>query len=158
MKKLYEINPDLRGYATDPRTRRYLSPRRIVLTRGGAKDAENLIGEKPCQITLGGGSDLCTLSNGGAGSERAAVLLDYGTEICGSCRVMVHGITGDGARVNLRVRFGESVSEALTPLGVKNAGCDHANRDSVINVAFSAPTRRTRAASALSMSSCLTTI
>ena len=98
MKKLYEINPDLRGYATDPRTRRYLSPRRIVLTRGGAKDAENLIGEKPCQITLGGGSDLCTLSNGGAGSERAAVLLDYGTEICGSCRVMVHGITGDGAR------------------------------------------------------------
>ena len=96
MKKLYEINPDLRGYATDPRTRRYLSPRRIVLTRGGAKDAENLIGKKPCQITLGGGDDLCTLSNGGAGSERAAVLLDYGTEICGSCRVMVHGITGDG--------------------------------------------------------------
>lgn len=136
MKKLYEINPDLRGYATDPRTRRYLSPRRIVLTRGGAKDAENLIGKKPCQITLGGGSDLCTLSNGGADSERAAVLLDYGTEICGSCRVMVHGITGDGARVNLRVRFGESVSEALTPLGVKNAGCDHANRDSVINVGF----------------------
>lgn len=136
MKKITDINPALAGYATDPRTRRYLSPTRIVYTHGEVSGADRLIGEKPCQITLGGGSDLCTLTNKPESSEKACVVLDYGTEICGSARIMVFGINADGGRVNLRVRFGESVSEAMTPLGVKNATCDHANRDIIMNVGF----------------------
>lgn len=136
MKKLTDINPALTGYATDPRTRRYLSPTRIVCTNGDVNGAEQLIGEKPCQITLGGGNDLCTLTNKPGCSEKAYVVLDYGTEICGSARIMVFGINADGGRVNLRVRFGESVSEAMTPLGVKNTTCDHANRDILMNVGF----------------------
>ena len=41
-----------------------------------------------------------------------------------------------GNRVNLKVRFGESVSEAMTPYPEKGSTNDHANRDMVLNVGF----------------------
>ncbi|MEE0835844.1 MAG: alpha-L-rhamnosidase [Clostridia bacterium] len=136
MKKIGDINPSLAGYAADPRVRRYLSPVRIVKIFGDASGAENLIGEKACQITLGGGEDVCTLSNVTGCSENAGVLLDYGTEISGTARIMVFGVNSGTGRADLHIRFGESVSEALSDLGEKNSCCDHANRDDMINVGF----------------------
>lgn len=136
MKKIGDINPCLKGYASDPRTRRYLSPVRIVRSYGNVSGTENLIGDKACQITLGGGEDVCTLSNSKGCSERAGILLDYGTEISGSARIMVFGVSGRTGRADLHIKFGESVSEALSDLGEKNSCCDHANRDEIINVGF----------------------
>ncbi len=136
MKKIGDINPCLKGYASDPRTRRYLSPVRIVRSYGNVLGTENLIGDKACQITLGGGEDVCTLSNSKGCSERAGILLDYGTEISGSARIMVFGVSGRTGRADLHIKFGESVSEALSDLGEKNSCCDHANRDEIINVGF----------------------
>lgn len=69
-------------------------------------------------------------------SENAGVLLDYGTEISGTVRIMVFGVNSGTGRADLHIRFGESVSEALSDLGEKNSCCDHANRDEMINVGF----------------------
>lgn len=135
MKKITDINPALAGYATDPRTRRYLSPTRIVYTHGEVSGADRLIGEKPCQITLGGGATSARLQISRKALKKHVL---FSTTVRKYAVGAHNGIryNADGGRVNLRVRFGESVSEAMTPLGVKNATCDHANRDIVMNVGF----------------------
>lgn len=46
------------------------------------------------------------------------------------------GVSGRTGRADLHIKFGESVSEALSDLGEKNSCCDHANRDEIINVGF----------------------
>lgn len=121
MKKIGNINPSLAGYAADPRVRRYLSPVRIVKIFGNASGAENLIGEKACQINARRAERMSgTLSNVTGCSENAGVLLDYGTEISGTARIMVFGVNSGTGRADLHIRFGESVSEALSDLGEKN--------------------------------------
>ena len=128
--KFKTINPD----ETDPRTRRYLTPVRVVTLRGDVKNADTLLEQRTNQITLGGGVG-CELHNG-KGGERAGVLVDFGREFNGAARVMVWGVSGASNRADLQIRFGESVMEALTPLGVKNTTNDHADRDVVMNVGF----------------------
>ncbi len=139
MSNITEKFPVLNSNNVDPRARRYLTPKRIVLTSGNVVNAEYLLSEKDNQITLGVG-DNCTLENK-KGSPNAAVLVDFGMEFAGSARIMLGHVkgkksVGDNERADILVRFGESVSEALTPIGVKNATNDHAIRDSVYNVGF----------------------
>ncbi|MBO4869075.1 MAG: alpha-L-rhamnosidase [Clostridia bacterium] len=124
----------LRSDQTDPRTRRYLTPKRIVLTKGNVASANTLLIEKDNQVALTE-PVLCVLKNDAEG-ENAAVLVDFGIEFSGSARIMVVGVGGGNPRANILVRTGESVMEALTPLGVKNTTNDHANRDRVMNVGF----------------------
>ena len=125
----------LRSDQTDPRTRRYLTPKRIVLTKGEVHNAKSLLTEKDNQISLNE-PVVCTLKNGEDG-EHAAVLVDFGIEFSGSSRIMVVSVQGEETnRVDLLVRTGESVMEALTPLGVKNTTNDHAIRDRVMSVSF----------------------
>ena len=134
MARLTEKFAALQSDVTDPRTRRYLTPKRVVLTKGTVKGAETLLIEKDNQIALSEPVS-CYMKNGEDG-EHAAVLVDYGIEFSGSSRIMVIGAEGEGGRVNLLVRTGESVMEALTPLGEKNTTNDHANRDRILNVGF----------------------
>ncbi|MHB1154834.1 MAG: alpha-L-rhamnosidase-related protein [Eubacteriales bacterium] len=134
MSHVSDIFPTLAGYNTDPRTRRYLAPKRIMWTCGNVFNAEALLEPKSSQITLGSGN-ACVLENK-AGQPKAAILLDYGIEISGSARLMIWGVNGKGNRANLHVRFGESAMEAMTDFGVKNTTNDHANRDMMINVGF----------------------
>ncbi|MBQ7725589.1 MAG: alpha-L-rhamnosidase, partial [Clostridia bacterium] len=54
------------------------------------------------------------------------VLLDFGKEICGGVRLITHSVSG---MAKFHIRFGESITEAMTPLGTKNAGNDHSPRD-----------------------------
>lgn len=115
------------GY-TDDRVRKYLLPVRIVKTVGAAENAEKLLDERPTQAFLGA-FDGCTLSGKGAG-----VLIDFGSEFHGSLRITTNMINGGVNFASLRVRFGESVSEAMAEPGYKNAGCDHACRDQVIRM------------------------
>lgn len=124
----------LNGSLTDPRTRRYLVPKRIVLTQGDVKNAESLLSEKTNQITLDPGNG-CVLENHPF-KPHAAILVDFGIEFPGSMRLMVWSVKGKHNRADVLVRFGESVSEAMTPLFKKNTTNDHAIRDRVMNVGF----------------------
>lgn len=134
MNHVSDIFPSLAGYNTDPRTRRYLAPKRVMWTSGNVVNADALLEEKSSQITLGSGN-ACVLENR-QGQPKAALLLDYGIEINGSARLMIWGVAGRNNRADLRVRFGESAMEAMTDLGIKNTTNDHANRDMKINVGF----------------------
>ncbi len=139
MANITEKFPVLNSANVDPRTRRYLTPKRIVQTSGSVTNSEYLLVEKDNQITLDVG-DTCVLENK-KGEPNASVLVDFGMEFAGSARIMIGRVkgkksVGDAERVDIRVRFGESVSEALNPIGVKNSTNDHAIRDSVYNVGF----------------------
>lgn len=102
----------------------YITPTKIVLTDGNVKNAESLLKTKTAQIGLGE-NDLTIVSG------NARVVLDFGREICGGVRILTHYING-GKPVG--IRFGESVSEAITPLGVKNATNDHSPRDFLVEI------------------------
>ena len=130
--KVNEKFEALNGKETDPRTRRYLAPRRVVLTEGDVRDPETLLRERSNQITLVTGEN-CTLRNQ-PGKPHAKILLDFGIEFAGSVRLMIWGTQGPNNRADINVRFGESVMEALTPIREKNTTNDHAIRDRVMNV------------------------
>lgn len=123
---------DLRGRDTDPRTRRYLVPKRVVLTEGDVSGTEALLQERSNQITLVTGEN-CTMKNQ-PGQPHAKLVLDFGMEFSGSVRLMIWGVMGPNNRADINVRFGESVMEAITPIGEKNTTNDHAIRDRVMNV------------------------
>ncbi len=122
----------LNGQVTDPRTRRYLAPKRVVLTEGDVQNPESLLQERSNQITLVTAAN-CTLHNQ-PGKPHAKIVLDFGIEFAGSVRLMIWGVQGPNNRANINVRFGESVMEAITPLFEKNTTNDHAIRDRVMNV------------------------
>jgi alpha-L-rhamnosidase len=62
------------------------------------------------------------------------ILLDFGRELHGGVQITVGSCT-DSKPVRLRVRFGESVSEAMSDVGgSKNATNDHAIRDQTVLV------------------------
>jgi alpha-L-rhamnosidase len=81
----------------DPRVRRYVLPARIVWTQGGVEGAERLLtrSDPPCVLR-----------------GPASLLVDFGRELHGGARFEVPH-TGSGKPVRARVRFGESVSEAM---------------------------------------------
>ncbi len=88
----------------DPRVRQYVTPARIVWQTDGARaprNPENLL--KP-------GNGPCVLQNNG---EAPGIVLDFGREIHGSVQI-ANGWTKDHRPVRVRVRFGESVSEAMS--------------------------------------------
>lgn len=123
---------ELNGKYTDPRTRRYLSPLRIVKTFGDVSGAENLLGDHYPQVAMRV-KNICSLENK-KDKPHAAILLDFGIEFSGSLRLFTHSSIKGGADV--RIRLGESVGEALTPAGERGACNDHANRDVVMNLPF----------------------
>lgn len=134
MAKLTDKYEALKSDVTDPRTRRYLTPKRVVLTKGKVERAETLLIEKENQISLNEPVS-CLLKNGEDG-ENAAVLVDFGIEFSGSARIMIVSVEGKNGRADILLRTGESVMEALTPIGEKNTTNDHATRDRVMNVGF----------------------
>lgn len=141
MAKVYDKFRQLSGHGTDPRTRRYINPVRIVWTSeadgGDVNGAENLLKVREEQISFGC-SDACILRNH-PGAPKASVLVDYGTEINGTVRVLIWsaGSTKEPKnRCNIRIRRGESVMETMAELGEKNTTNDHSNRDIVWNVGF----------------------
>ncbi len=132
--KINEKIEALNGSMTDPRTRRYLAPKRVVVTEGNVTNPEVLLEERSNQITLVPGA-ACTMVNK-PGEPNAKIVLDYGCEFPGSIRLMIWSVKGPGNRCDINVRTGESVMEALTPITVKNTTNDHAIRDRVMNVGF----------------------
>jgi alpha-L-rhamnosidase len=120
--------------AVDPRVRRYIVPSRVVWhsTEAGAvvETPERLLQRGSGQVTLSS-SAACVMRNSG---RAPGILLDFGRELAGGVQIAVSDLkaVGDhGKTVRLRVRFGESVSEAMSELGEKNSQTDHAVRDQV---------------------------
>ncbi len=134
MVKVNDKFSNLNSSLADPRTRRYLVPKRIVFTQGDVKNADTLLNEKTNQITLDPGKG-CILKNHRF-KKNAAILVDFGIEFPGSMRLMCWNVKGKRGRADILVRFGESVSEAMTPIFKKNTTNDHAIRDRIMNVGF----------------------
>jgi hypothetical protein len=87
----------------DPRIRQYVIPTRIVWQTTGAAAPENP------EALLGNGKGTCVLRNTG---EAPGILLDFGRELHGGI-LLENGITKKHGPTRVRVRFGESVSEAM---------------------------------------------
>ena len=110
----------------DVRTRTIVPPQRIVAMSDGLKDAAALCGPRYGQVSEGA----FLAGSGPVLGKGGWILLDFGREIHGSVQIGSGARSGRAAKVH--VRLGESVSEAMSTLGQKGAGNDHAIRDDVI--------------------------
>lgn len=124
----------MKTIGTDPLKHEYILPVKLIFATEGVENAENLLQNTARQTFVGNGTrTLFTTKEG----KRAAVLLDFGTELAGGVRITTHLSGGDAFRERrFTVRFGESVSEALTPAPQKGATNDHATREYDVNVAW----------------------
>ena len=133
MAYVQDLFTALDSKVTDPRTRKYITPKRVVYTQGSVGDPDWLLDDCPNQVIFHPKRDVWMENK--PDRPHAAVLIDFGIEIAGCLRLIVRGVrNGSNKYVSLRVRLGESAMEALTPLGEKNTTNDHANRDMVIDV------------------------
>ena len=84
-------------------------------------DSEELLAAKAAYIPFTVDGVACFEGKG------AYVVLDFGKELCGGVRFITRTVEGMCARV--RITLGESLTEACSTLGEKNATNDHAPRD-----------------------------
>ena len=84
-------------------------------------DVKELLVEKPACVSFKN-TDFANFTGKGA-----YVLLDFGKELCGSIRFVTRSAFGGTA--TFRITLGESLSEACSSIGEKNATNDHSPRD-----------------------------
>lgn len=106
-------------------------PVRIVAHNGNVSDTQALLNKKQLQITTKE-DEITSLRNDNS-EENAYVILDFGKEYNGAVRILTY--TTDGRQTpEIRITYGESVSEALSEIGYKNSTNDHAIRDFKFNL------------------------
>lgn len=113
----------------DSRIREYLSPVRIVWQQDSVQieNEHYLLSPGNGQADLSN-SRVCVMRSTDA-RHPALLLLDFGKEIQGGIQ-LVTGMPASQKPVRIRVRFGESVSEAMCEIDGKNGATnDHAVRD-----------------------------
>lgn len=125
----------LKDVQTEETVRRYLSPVKILWQTPDAAthilNAERLLKRGDGQADLSG-KDLCVMHNDEKG--KAGILLDFGREIHGGLQLITDQSRG-GKPVRVRIRFGESASEAMSSIDtLHGATNDHAMRDFVISL------------------------
>jgi hypothetical protein len=111
----------------DSRVREYIAPTRIVWTQ----HAEQITGIETLMLAGNGQSELsnrnmCVLRSGA--DTHPAFVVDFGRELQGGLQ-FVTGMPASQKPVRIRVRLGESVSEAMSEIGERGATNDHAMRD-----------------------------
>lgn len=112
----------------------FVAPTRVVWqSTNGVKNAMSLLSPHAGQAVLKEPQPPCVLT--AAGERPAGVLLDLGRELHGYVE-LITPMTKDQAKLrHVRVRFGESVSEAMAELGgAQNAQNDHAIRDQTVTL------------------------
>jgi alpha-L-rhamnosidase len=117
----------------DKMKREYLPPIRIIWQSDSTgvyiENTNRLLSSGDGQSVLVN-RDLCKMVSNQA--HQAAILLDFGRELHGGLEIVTGRWKGDKP-IKVRVRFGESVSEAMSEIGgEKNATNDHAIRDEEI--------------------------
>ena len=115
----------------DPTVRRYLAPIKILWQTGSISHPEQLLVKGNGQADLSG-KGVCTLRS--TGQHKPGLLLDFGKELHGGIQ-LVTGQWNVSKPITVRIRFGESVSEAMADIEPKqNATNDHAIRDLTVQV------------------------
>ena len=121
--------PGLADAERSPLSTFYIAPTRVVWqSETGARNTGSLLKPHAGQAVLKEPQPPCVLAAGS--NAPAGVLLDFGRELHGYVE-LITPMTGEQAKLRrVRVRFGESVSEAMADVGgKKNAQNDHAVRD-----------------------------
>jgi alpha-L-rhamnosidase len=123
------------GAQSTETVRKYLSPVRILWESPDAAsniiNAEKLLKQGTGQADLSG-NDLCILQSNEKG--KPGLLLDFGKELHGGLQLVTDQSRG-GKPVRVRIRFGESASEAMSNIDtIKGATNDHAMRDMIISL------------------------
>ncbi|WP_321438947.1 alpha-L-rhamnosidase C-terminal domain-containing protein [uncultured Bacteroides sp.] len=108
----------------------YLTPKRVMWISDSTgkyiRKSNNLLLPFSGQVSVADTSYTTMISRDGS---KAALLLDFGREIQGGIEI-ASSIRDSQTPVSLRIRFGESVTEAMSPITDKNgASNDHALRD-----------------------------
>ena len=112
----------------DPRIREYLSPTRIVWSQHSdlISHPEYLLNKGIGQADLTN-ARICVMRSND--DEHPAILLDFGRELQGGVQITT-GMPSNHQPVRVRIRFGESASEAMCEIdGENGATNDHAVRD-----------------------------
>lgn len=115
--------------------RKYLSPVRILWQSADSGssivNAKTLLKKGIGQADLSG-NDLCVLTSNGTG--KPGLLLDFGKELQGGLQLITDQSRGSKP-VRVRIRFGESASEAMSSIDtIKGATNDHAMRDFIVSL------------------------
>ncbi|WP_300602334.1 hypothetical protein [Niabella sp.] len=109
-----------------PLTREYVYPVRIVWQQGQVTGAEQLLKQGIGQASLNN-ANVVSLKTTEKGP--ASILLDFGREMNGALEVITGMWPAPNGPRKVRIRFGESVSEAMAELGAHGSTNDHAIRD-----------------------------
>lgn len=125
----------LHDVQNDPTVRKYMSAIKILWETPNAStniiNSEQLLKPGIGQASLAG-NNYCTLRNGASGET--GILLDFGREMQGGLQLVTDQSPG-GKPIRVRVRFGESASEAMSNIDtLHNATNDHAMRDFIISL------------------------
>jgi hypothetical protein len=126
---VYALPPQLEGKVKASELSFFrVDPQRVVWTSGdGVKNPERLLSVERGQAVLKESGPVATLKPG------SSVVLDFGIEINGVIEIITP-ITPLKDPLQLRIRFGESVSETMAELGEKGAQNDHALRDQKVTL------------------------
>lgn len=121
---------DFKIIGSSPFETKYILPKAVCLSTEGVDFPERLTENSEIQVNFGKHRSICFSTENG---KRAAVLLDFGSELSGGVRI-VAGTASERTGVEVLLRFGESASEAITPDGIKGACSDHAKREMRVSV------------------------
>ncbi len=109
-------------FYTEKRKKEYLIPDGIVMKSDNVTDEKELLTvftkqnmiatKKPCVV-----------------DGKGFLVFDFGKEYYGSARILLGSCTMHSTKANIRIRFGESLSECCAELGEKNTTNDHSTRD-----------------------------
>ena len=102
--------------------KQFIFPKKIIASNG-INNAKALYVKRDLQIDLFE-EDVMSI-----GADGGYVILDFGKEMCGGIRILTCMAVNGGKTVNVRIRFGESLTEANAEIGEKNATNHHAPRD-----------------------------
>lgn len=98
----------------------------LVKEHSGMDNVAELLNEKPACISFRE-EQVAVFSGRGS-----FVVLDFGKEVCGGVRLVTRTVLKGMAK--FRICFGESLSEACSSIGEKNATNDHSPRDFTVDV------------------------
>lgn len=113
--------------------REYLSPLRVLWTSNeNVSFAENLLKPFDGQVSTNG-KNCCVLS--GLNGKQGAVLLDFGKELQGGIQI-VAAMREVNKPAKIRIRLGESVTEAMSDANSTTATNEHAMRDFELDVSW----------------------
>lgn len=96
-----------------------------IKAQHGISNAKELLNEKAACISFS--PDHCSEFK----EKGSFIVLDFGKELCGGIRIITRGVDGIA---DFRITFGESLTEALSSIGEKNATNNHSPRDIHVEV------------------------